>query len=65
MNGRIEAAQEQLETAAYAWQKARKDTTSVDGHRAFCEAETRLDAAITNLHNEFDECLKQKGSIPR
>ena len=65
MNGRIETAQEQLGMAAFKWQKAKKDTISVDGHRAFCEAEKQLDQAITRLGEEMDEYLKQKGSIPR
>lgn len=62
MNGRIEAAQEQLEQAASKWQQARKNTVSADRYRSVCED---LDEAITNLHKEVNEYLKEKGSIPR
>jgi len=62
MNGRIEAAQERLEQAASKWQQARKNTVTAD---RFVSACAELDEAITNLHKEVSEYLKEKGSIPR
>jgi len=62
MNGRIEVAQEQLNQAATEWQRARRNTVSADKFRSACAT---LDEAITNLHEEENEYLKQKGSIPR
>jgi exonuclease VII small subunit len=63
MNGRIEAAQEQLEQAAFKWQKSLRWRGKLD--RALTEVEKELDQAITRLGKEMDEYLKEKGSIPR
>ena len=63
MNGRIEAAQEKLEIAAYNWQKARNASGfNVDVFKNCCDY---LDEAVTKLRREMDEYLKEKGSIPR
>ena len=63
MNGIIEAAQERLHSAAISWQKAKAETHTVDGYRAFCAAEDSLDRATTELSHAFEAYLKWKGSI--
>ena len=63
MDGRLEAADERLVSAALAWQKTKYWRGKLD--TTLTPEEKELDEAATNWRRVWDELLKEKGSIPR